>query len=392
MEFALNEEQRIIKDSAQRFLTEHCDMQAVRATMSSDQDWDQALWKRIRVEMGWHAMHIPEEFGGLGMSYASLAVVLEETGQHLLCAPFFSSVCMATNALLVAHSMQSSTPATVQCLSELLSEGKTATLGWMCPDSTGYDLAQTTLLARRKNNSYVLDGEVAHVLCGASADILIVAAHLADNDNQDIALFMVRADGQGVSCISTPTMDQTRPQARIIFQGVAIHEDHLVADFDKGLQVLHRTLRLAGVALAAEQAGVARKCLEMSVRYACDRTQFGRPIGSFQAIKHQCADMAVKVESMRSAAWYAACVAQTYLEHDSAEDEFKQVASIAQSYCMEHCFSCAADSIQIHGGVGFTWEFDVHLFLKRAQSCESLFGGSALHQEQLAHLILDAEK
>ena len=390
MKFALSEDQRIIQDTAENFLSQYSDTNTTRVVMESDKEWQPELWQRICTEMGWQSMHIPEEYGGLGLSYSSLAVVIEQTGSFLLNAPLFSSTCMASNALLRARALGSTASAISTSLTDLAAGKVTATLGWMGTDSLSYDMQQSVLHASSKKDDYILDGVVAHVLHGASADLLIVAAYADKRDKTgSVVLLLVPAQSDGVECVATPTIDQTRPKATIRFRNVHVPKTHVLADVHIGAEALSQSLRLAGVALAAEQAGVARRCLDMSVRYACERKQFGVPIGTFQSIQHQCADMFLKVESMRSSAWYAACAAQEYLEEALAQPQFVEIAAIAQSYCSEHCFSCASDNIQIHGGVGFTWEFDPHLYFKRAQSNETLLGDSTVHQEALAGIILD---
>jgi alkylation response protein AidB-like acyl-CoA dehydrogenase len=391
MKFSLSEEQKLIQDSAEGFLSTCSDSKSVRTAMESDSGWQPELWQRVCQEMGWQSMHIPEEYGGLGLSYSSLAVVMEQTGRFLLCAPLFSSVCLATNALLAAHALGASAPIIAESLTKLASGEKTAAMGWMSPLGSTYNMSQSTLFARPTKDGYILEGKVAHVLHGLSADLLILAAKTdaPDKDNKTV-LVVVDSDSDGLERVATPTMDQTRPKANFSLEKIHVPHEHVIADVEIGTHVLSQCLILAGIALAAEQAGVARQCLDMSTKYASERKQFGVPIGSFQSIQHRCADMFLKVESMRSAAWYAACTAQEYLEGAIEEAELKEVAAIAQSYCSEHCFACASDSIQIHGGSGFTWEFDTHLYFKRAQSNETLLGSSALHQEALAETIFSS--
>lgn len=302
---------------------------------------------------------------------------------------------MAGSTLLMARRVPSPAPVIADTLAVLASGEKIAALGWMDPKGIDHNAAQTQLIATQEKSDYLLNGEIGYVLHGNSADVLIVAARESTSgDGTNIGLFVVPAQSPGVECTPTPTMDQTRPQARIRFKNVRVDKNAMIAGFDTGLSVLRRSLYLVGVAMAAEQVGVAQQCLDMSVRYACERKQFNRPIGSFQVIKHRCADMMLYVESMRSAVWFAAGVADTFINAETTEEEFTktfmEVSTMAQSYCVEHCFSCAAESIQIHGGVGFSWEYDTHLYFKRAQSSESLLGNSAWHKEQLAQLVVDA--
>ncbi len=212
------------------------------------------------------------------------------------------------------------------------------------------------------------------MLDGHTADLLIVAARTAAG----VSLFAVEANANGVERTALSTMDQTRKQAKITFTDAPAT---LIGTDGAGWAVIETVLDLAAVALAAEQVGGAQKVLDMSVEYAKERIQFGRPIGSFQAIKHKCADMLLEVESAKSAAYYAGWCAS------EMNDELPSVASLAKAYCSEAYFHCAAENIQIHGGIGFTWEHPAHLYFKRAKSSELLFGDPSYHRELLAQRI-----
>jgi len=220
------------------------------------------------------------------------------------------------------------------------------------------------------------------VLDGHTADRLIVAARSPGSTGADgVSLLLVPGDATGLTRARRPTLDQTRRLARIRLDGVRVPESALLGDEGAAAPALARTLDLAAIALAAEQVGGAQRCLDMSVAYAKERVQFGRPIGSFQAIKHKCADMMVQVESARSAVYFAACVAA----EESAE--VAESASLAKAYCSDAYFECAAQAIQIHGGVGFTWEYDVHLHFKRAKASETFLGDPTWHRERIARGI-----
>jgi len=320
---------------------------------------------------------IPEKYDGLGLTPVELVALLEVMGRHLLCSPFFASVCLAGNALLVAGSeaqKQEHLPG--------IAAGETrATLAWT--EAGGlWDADGIATVARADGADFVLDGVKTLVLDGHCADLLIVAArHEGSTGEAGLCLFAVPADTAGIERRRLSTMDQTLRQAEISLRGVRVPAGALMGEAGAAWPALAKTRDLAAVALAAEQVGGAQKCLDMAVDYAKERVQFGRPIGSFQAIKHKCADMMVAVESARSAAYYAGCVA--------AEDgeELASVAALAQATCSDTYFHCAAESLQIHGGVGFTWEYDVHLYFKRARSSEVLLGDAAFHREQVARHI-----
>ncbi len=377
MDFRFDDEQEELRAIARTFLAEHSGSEAVRKAMATELGFDSALWQRIAGELGWTAVHIPEAYGGIGLGQIELAALLEIMGGALLCAPFFSSICLAANALLVAAD-------TAQKQEHLpgIAEGSTrATLAFSGElGSNDPDAIQTT--ARRDGDQIVLDGSHGFVLDGHSADLLIVAARAPGSAGIDgLSLVLVPADARGLTRERRPTLDQTRRIARIRLDGVRVPKTSLLGEEGGAAAALARTLQLATIAQALEQVGGAQRCLDMSVEYAKQRVQFGRPIGSFQAIKHKCADMMVAVESARSAAYYAACVA--------AEEgpELAVSASLAKACCSEAYFDCAAQAIQIHGGVGFTWEYDVHLHFKRAKATESFLGDPAWHRERVAQWI-----
>jgi alkylation response protein AidB-like acyl-CoA dehydrogenase len=304
-----------------------------------------------------------------------LVVILEEMGRALLCAPFFSSVCLAANAILNAGTEDQK-----QALLPGIAAGETiATLAFTEPagkwDANGITMEATS----DGSGGYTLSGTKMFVLDGHTANLIVVAARSAGSGGTEgISFFTVAGDAEGLTRTALPTMDQTRKQAKLEFSGV---KAELLGDEGAAWAALSKTLDQVAVCLAAEQVGGAQKCLDMSVEYAKVRIQFGRPIGSFQAIKHKCADMLLEVESAKSAAYYAGwCAAEL-------NDELPSVAALAKSYCSEAYFHSTADNIQIHGGIGFTWEHPAHLYFKRAKSSELLFGDPAYWRELLAQRI-----
>jgi len=377
MNFAFNEEQEALREMARSFLADHSSGEQVRSAMSSELGFDTAVWKRIGEELGWPGVIVPEEFGGLGLSYVELVALLEVTGSALLCSPFFSSVCLAGNALLEAGDEAQK----AEHLPGIAAGQTLATLAFSEP-AGGWDASEITTLALRDGDDYVLRGRKRFVPDGHCAELLVVAARCeGSSGEQGVSLFVVPGDSRGLERRSLPTMDATRRQAALELSDVRVPTAARLGEEGAAWPALRRTLDLAAIALAAEQVGGAQRCLDLSVEYAKQRVQFGRPIGSFQAIKHMCADMMVKVESARSAAYYAGCVAA-----EGAPD-LPQVASLAKAYCSEAFFHCASEAIQIHGGVGFTWEYDVHLFFKRAKSTETFLGSPSQHRERVAGLI-----
>jgi alkylation response protein AidB-like acyl-CoA dehydrogenase len=368
MNFAFSEEQDQLREFVRSFLEDKSSEEAVREQMATEKGYDDAVWTQMAEQMGLQALIIPEEFGGQGYSYVELIVVLEEMGRALLCAPYFSSVVLAANALI--HSGDDAAK------SELLPQiagGTVATVAFT-EENGKWDESGITMQAAASGDGYTLDGTKMYVLDGHTAEIILVAART----DAGVSLFSVAADAAGLTRTALSTMDQTRKQAKLEFSGTPAT---LIGADGGGWAVLERMLDLAAVALAAEQVGGAQMCLDMAVEYAKVRVQFGRPIGSFQAIKHKCADMLLEVESAKSAAYYAGwCAAEL-------NDELPSTASLAKAYCSEAYFHASAENIQIHGGIGFTWEHPAHLYFKRAKSSELLFGDPTYHREQLAQRI-----
>src|SRR5437588_103207 len=325
-------------------------------------------------QLGLQGLAIPEEHGGSGYTYVELVVVLEEMGRALLCAPYFSTVALAANTLL--HSGDDS--AKKELLPGIAGGETVATLAFT-EDNGRWDAEGITATASKSGDGWTLDGHKMFVLDGHTANLVLVAARTSGSSGeQGVSLFAVQGDASGLTRTALATMDQTRKQARLELSGVP---GRLIGTEGEGWQVLSRVLDLAAVALAAEQVGGAQKCLNMSVEYAKVRVQFGRPIGSFQAIKHKCADMLLEVESAKSAAYYAGWAAA------EESDELPVVASLAKAYCSDAYFHAAAENIQIHGGIGFTWEHPAHLYFKRAKSSELLLGDPTYHRELLAQRI-----
>ena len=377
MDFAFDDEPEELRATARGFLAQQADSEALRRAMESELGYDPALWKQIGAELGWTAVTVPEAYGGLGLGAVELTALLEVMGERLLCAPYFSTVCLGANALLVAGSEAQKQ----EHLPGIAEGATTATLAYAEADGRP-DAASIQATARREGAEWVLDGVKEFVLDGASADLLVVAARApGSTGNEGVVLFALPGDTPGVVRRALPTMDQTRRLAAIELRGVRVSDAARLGAEDAGAVLLQHIVDRAAVALAAEQVGGAQRCLDLSVEYAKEREQFGRAIGSFQAIKHKCADMMVDVETARSAAYYAACA----IAEDS--DEIPTVASLARAWCSDVFFRCAAESIQIHGGVGFTWEYDVHLYFKRARSSEVFLGDPAWHRERVARLI-----
>jgi len=374
--FAFSDEQEELRKVVRQFLESKSSEAAVREQMETEQGYDEAVWRQMADQLGLQGLVIPEEFGGSGFSFIELIVVLEEMGRRLLAAPYFSSVVLAGQTLL--HAGDDS--AKKELLPGIASGETIATLAFTEPNGK-WDESGITMTASRSGDGWTLDGTKMFVLDGHTASLIIVAARTGSGDGGTgggVSLFTVAGGADGLTRTPLSTMDQTRKQAKLEFAGTPAT---LLGTEGEGWAVVERVLDLAAVALAAEQVGGAQFVLEMAVQYAKDRVQFGRPIGSFQAIKHKCADMLLEVESAKSAAYYAGwCAAEL-------NEELPSVASLAKAYCSEAYFHAAAENIQIHGGIGFTWEHPAHLYFKRAKSSELLFGDPTYHRELLAQRI-----
>jgi alkylation response protein AidB-like acyl-CoA dehydrogenase len=366
MKFAESPEQGELRDSVRRFLAEKSPSAAVREQMESHEGYDRAVWQQASAQLGLTGIGIPEAYGGAGFGFVEQCIVLEEMGRTLYCGPYLASAVLAPVALLAAGDEQ----ARQRYLPGIASGETIATLA-LADDSGEWDGGASGLTGRRSAEGWRLSGHQNFVLDGHQAGLILVTAQTTE----EILLFAVDGHATGLAATVLPTLDQTRRLARLEFDDVAAEP------LGPAGSAVGKALDVAALALAAEQLGGAQAALDMAVEYAKVRQQFNRPIGSFQAIKHRCADLLLEVESTRSAVTYGAwCVAE-----DS--EEVPIVAPLAKAYASETFFHAAADNIQIHGGIGFTWEHDAHLYFKRAKANEVLFGDPAHHRERLASRI-----
>lgn len=368
----------MIRDSAASFLARESSSAAVRTAMATERGYDPALWKRIGAELGWCAMSIAETYDGLGLSWVELTLLLEQMGRRLLCSPYFSTVCLAATALREAGN----DAANGTWLPAIAAGELTATLafgaggiGWRPEyvDATAHEIA----------GGYRLDGNYRHVPDGAQADLLLVTARLNDAP----ALFAIRGDTNGVSRTEHSGLDLTRRVAQVTLDAVTVPRIALVVAGPAASNALKRTDALAAIALAAEQLGGAQQCLDLTLAYAAERVQFGRTIASFQAVKHRCADMMIRIESTRSAVSGAARLASNPAV---ATRELVLEAACAKSFASDTFFHCAQEAIQLHGGVGFTWEYDPQLYFKRAQAGSQWLGDSDTLRERAAAALLES--
>jgi alkylation response protein AidB-like acyl-CoA dehydrogenase len=384
MDFRFTEEQEMIQATAQAFLAQASTSAAVREAMVSDRGYDPELWRRICTDMCWQAMHIPEKYGGLGLGYVELVATLEQMGRYLLCSPFYSSVCLAANALLVAGSEEQKKEYLPQ-----LAGGTTGTLVYTGA-SGKWDASAVAAQIIPEGDGYRISGSYRYVPDGHTAELLIVAARAEGSAAEaGISLAVLPADTAGITRRWLPTMDQTRRQAQLEFDQVFVPSAALMGDAGCGWPALATIIDLASVGIAAEQLGGAQQALDISVAYLKERVQFGRVIASYQALKHKTADMMVRAEAARSAVCYAACIADEALAGGALGRELAEAASIAKAYCSDAYFFNAGCGIQLHGGVGFTAEYDIQLYFKRAKASEIFLGNGDFHRERLARQLLD---
>jgi alkylation response protein AidB-like acyl-CoA dehydrogenase len=370
IQFAFTDEQEQFRAAIRRFLQEKSPSTAVRRLMDTTEGYDPEIWRQLSEQLALPGIHIPEQYGGAGFGMVELCIVMEESGRALLCAPYFSTAVLATNAILNAGTEAQKS----SLLPDLASGARLAALAVTEPNGQ-WDPRAIALVATPVADGFLLNGAKSYVVDGHVADLLVVAGRVRGTAGDDgLALFTVRADASGVERRLLESMDATRKLARIDFHDA---QAQLLGTLNDGATPLVRTLDQAAIALANEMVGGAQTLLDAAVNYTKMRVQFGRTIGSFQAIKHKCADMLLDVELAKSAAYYAAQAA-------AADDpEWPALACLAKASASEIYLRIAVDCIQIHGGIGFTWDNDTHLWFKRAKSSEVFLGQPNYHRELL---------
>jgi alkylation response protein AidB-like acyl-CoA dehydrogenase len=366
--FGTSEEQEELRASVRRFVTDRAPLAKVRQLMDAG-EIDREFWAQAGAQLGLQGIAIPEEYGGSGFSFAEQAIVLEELGAGLYGGPYLPSAVLAATALLASPDESAR-----QELLPGIASGETIAALAFTEEDGSWDPAGIRLAAAKNGDGWVLDGHKSFVLSGAEASLYLVVA-VADGG---LSLFAVDAGASGLTATALPTLDQTRSLARLDLAAVPAR---LIGSTGDATAILDRVLDIAAIALAAEQLGAAQRALDITVDYTKTRHQFGRPIGSFQALKHRMADLLMEVESLRSAVAYAASAVA------EGSDEVPALASLLKAYASETYFHVAAEMIQMHGGIGFTWEHDAHLFFKRAKSSELFLGDGAYHRERLAQRI-----
>ncbi len=360
MQFGLNESQRMLQENARKFFAGECPMSEVRRLMETNTAHDAALWAKM-VEQGYTGIIFPEAFDGVGLGKVELILLMEEAGRALLPGPFFSTVALAGAVL-----NEVATPEQKKKLLAPMCRGEARSTVAILEANASWNLADVRMASARGK----ISGEKLFVPDAAVADFIIVIAR--------DAVFVVDARAPGISIEPMTAMDLTRKLYSVRFKSTPAEKLGNFAGLSRGLDI-------AAAALAAEMVGGMQRTLDLTVEYAKMRKQFGKPIGMFQAVQHQCADMYLETESSRSAAYYAAWALE-----ENAPDATVAV-SVAKMYASDAARTVGNRGIQVHGGMGFTWENDLHLYYRRAKGSETAFGDATFHRERIASLVIDSD-
>ena len=360
MEFGLSESQEILKDSARRFFVGECPMEEVRRLMETDTGYDDKLWAKL-ADQGYTGIIFPEEFGGVGLGKVELILLMEEAGRALLPGPFFSTVPLAGAVIDAVAS-----PEHKRKYLEPICEGKARSTVAILEANASWNSADLKLTAANSR----LTGEKFFVTDAAAANFILVVA-------QD-GIYVADAQAAGMTISPMSGMDMTRKIHAITFKDTPATKIGNTSNLSKAFDV-------ATAALVGELVGGMQRTLDITVEYAKMRKQFGKPIGMFQAVQHHCADMYLETESSRSAAYYAAWALEENVPEASV------AVSIAKAYASDAGRTVGNRGIQVHGGMGFTWENDVHLYYRRAKASETAFGDSIFHRERIAQRVIDNE-
>jgi alkylation response protein AidB-like acyl-CoA dehydrogenase len=374
VDFAFSEEQEMLRASAREFLAKQVTSARVRQLMETEDAHDPELWRRI-AEMGWTGLGIPEAYGGVG-SFLDLVVVLEEAGRALLPGPFYSTMGLAVPLLLEAG-----TEAQKKAVLGDIAAGKARATAAITEPSGRWDADGIGLEARPSGDGWTVGGVKLFVPDAGAADHTIVAARTRGSGETGVTLLLVSGRPAGMTVTPMKTLDLTRRWYEVRFDSVQLPGDAVMGTAGEGWPALKRALEWAAAALSAEMVGGAEYVLQTSVEYAKTRQQFGKPIGVYQAVSHKLADMLLETESARSATYYAAWAV------DADAPDRSLAVSMAKAYTSDAFRRAAGNGIQVHGGIGFTWEHDMHLYFKRAKSSEVTLGDATYHRELVAQAL-----
>jgi alkylation response protein AidB-like acyl-CoA dehydrogenase len=376
MDFGFNQEQELLRNTARKFLENECTSEFVRARMAEPAGVTDAFWTKL-AEQGWTGLVYPEEFGGTGLGFVDLTVLMEEMGRAVMPGPFFSTLLGGLTILEAGSAAQKK-----EWLTKIAAGEAKAALAFTEPNAR-WDAAAVAVTAREAGGKFTLSGTKLFVLDAHVADVIVVVARTRESKRPEegLSMFLVPKGARGLTVKLLPTMDQTRKLCEVKFEDVVVGADALLGPRDGAWAPLARVLDRATVALCAEMCGGAQRVLDMTTEYAKIRIAFGKPIGSYQGVKHRAADMLVESENAKSLTYYAAWAV------DENVPEAPLAASMAKAYASDAFRKIAGAGIQLHGGIGFTWEHDLHLYFKRAKSSEFTFGDASYHRERVAQLI-----
>jgi alkylation response protein AidB-like acyl-CoA dehydrogenase len=364
VDFSFSSDQQLLKNSARAFLDEHCKPALVRSMFDDPRGESEALWKEL-AQLGWLGLSLPEDAGGAGLGMVETAIVLEEMGRAAFPGPYLPTVLAGTAIATAGGQAQRA-----RWLAAIAQGNARATVAFMEQDlALGLDATATQ--AERRGGGWVLGGVKQFVPWAHVADLVLVPARAPEG----LTLFLVDLRARGASVTPLTGMDLTFRTARLTLSGVEVGADAVLGAPGQAGPLLDGLLRRGAVGAAAEMLGCARRCLDMAVDYARVREQFGQPIGAFQAIRHKCADMLVDVENSHAAVYYAAWAL------DAGADDQEIAASAAKAFVGDASRRVCGDAIQVHGGIGFTWEYDLHLYFKRAKALETAYGDAEYHRD-----------
>lgn len=374
MDFGFSEEQEMLRDAAKRFLTDNCSTKFVRQMMADATAHDPAFWQKL-VGQGWPGLLIPEQYGGANGSFLDMTVIVEEMGKALLPGPFFAAALLGAPTFI-----EGASDALKSEFLPKMAEGKFIATVALAEAAGRFDAGGVELKAAKKGSGYTLSGEKFFVPDAHVADAIVVAARTSGAGADGITLLCVPANEKGLTITQLKTVDMTRRMCHIKFDNV--QADTVIGKENAGWAVMSRVLDVATSALSTEMVGTAQKALDIAVEYAKTRVQFGKPIGSFQAVKHKCVDMMVAVENSRSLTYYASWTV------DERVPEAQTAVPMAKAYASDMAKTVTSEAIQVHGGIGFTWEHDMHLYHRRALAGEANLGNAPIHRETVAKSLL----
>ena len=377
MDIGFSEEQELLRDTARKFLDSECPTAFVRQMMATEAAVTPEFWAQL-AENGWLGITYPEDDGGSGLGLVDLVVLMEEIGRAVMPGPYPATVLLGGAAIAASGS-----PAARQEWLPKIAAGEAkATLAASEPNAR-WDAAGITLAARETRGGFALSGTKLFVPDAHLADVLVVAARSRDGSTMEdgISLFLVPKGTAGVTVRLLPSVDETRKLCEVRLDNVALPATALIGELHRGWPALSGVIDRAAVAVSAEICGAAQRVLDMTVEYAKLREAFGKPIGSYQGVKHKCADMLIEIENAKSLTYYAAWAV------DEAEPDAAMAVSMAKAAASDAGRKVCAAGIQLHGGIGMTWEHDLQLYLKRAKASEIAFGDATWHRERVARLM-----